>query len=107
MGIVRDNPERVRPDHQSAALSQPDLGGSCIDLLARATRLRYHEFWPCTLSILDSEVIDSPRLHSPKQVTAAYLLALAVAHDGRFVTFGQSIALAAVPGASKQHLAIL
>lgn len=59
-----------------------------IDLLARATHTRYHEFWSCTVSILDSKVIDRSRLHSPKQVTDAYLLALAVAHDGRFVTFG-------------------
>ncbi|AID06390.1 ribonuclease [Mycobacterium tuberculosis] len=65
-----------------------------IDLLARATHTRYHEFWSCTVSILDSKVIDRSRLHSPKQVTDAYLLALAVAHDGRFVTFDQSIASA-------------
>lgn len=78
-----------------------------IDLLARATHTRYHEFWSCTVSILDSKVIDRSRLHSPKQVTDAYLLALAVAHDGRFVTFDQSIALTAVPGATKQHLATL
>ncbi|KCP91703.1 toxin VapC44 [Mycobacterium tuberculosis BTB10-295] len=29
-----------------------------IDLLARATHTRYHEFWSCTVSILDSKVID-------------------------------------------------
>jgi toxin-antitoxin system PIN domain toxin len=78
-----------------------------IDLLGRATRTRYHEFWPCAVSILDSKVVDRSRLHSPKQVTDAYLLALAVAHDGTFVTFDQSIALTAVPGSSKQHLATL
>lgn len=53
-----------------------------IDLLARATHTRYHEFWSCTVSILDSKVIDRSRLHSPKQVTDAYLLALAQALSG-------------------------
>lgn len=107
MGFLCDHPKRVRPRHQPTALSQPNLGAHAIDLLARATHTRYHEFWSCTVSILDSKVIDRSRLHSPKQVTDAYLLALAVAHDGRFVTFDQSIALTAVPGATKQHLATL
>jgi predicted nucleic acid-binding protein len=40
-------------------------------------------------------------------VTDAYLLALAVGHRGRFVTFDQSIALAAVPGAAEQQLVVL
>ncbi len=52
-------------------------------------RTRYHEFWSCT-SILDSKVIDRSRLHNPKQVTDAYLLALAVALDV-VVTFDQSV----------------
>lgn len=78
-----------------------------IDLLTGATHTRYHEFWPCAVSILDSDAIERSRLHSPKQVTDAYLLALAVAQAGRFVTFDQSIALTAVPGAGVQHLTIL
>lgn len=78
-----------------------------IDVLARATRTRHHEFWPCTISVLDSKVIDRSRVHSSKHVTDAYLLALAVARGGRFVTFDQSIPLSAVPGATPQHLTIL
>jgi uncharacterized protein len=76
-----------------------------INLLARATQTQYHEFWPCAVSVLDSRVVDRSRVHSSKQVTDAYLLALAVANGGRFVTFDQSIALTAVPGATKQHVA--
>jgi toxin-antitoxin system PIN domain toxin len=78
-----------------------------IDMLARATRTRHHEFWPCTASILDANTVDGSRLHSSKQVTDAYLLALAVQNAGRFVTFDQSILLNAVPGASQQHLTTL
>jgi hypothetical protein len=40
-------------------------------------------------------------------VTDAYLLALAVAHDGRFVTFDRSLTLATVPGATEEHLVVL
>lgn len=78
-----------------------------IDILARASQTQYHQFWPCTASILDAETIDRPRLHSSRQITDAYLLALAVENDGRFVTFDRSIVLSAVPGAGQQHLVAL
>lgn len=78
-----------------------------IEVLARATRTRHHEFWPCAISLLDSGRVDPSRMHSSRQVTDAYLLAMAVAHDGRFVTFDRSIALTAVPGARGEHLVVL
>lgn len=86
---------------------RPVSASRAIELLARATGTQYHEFWPCTVSIRDPRVVDRSRLHNPKQVTDAYLLALAVENRGRFVTFDQSVALAAVHGATKQHLATL
>ena len=76
-----------------------------IDLLARATSTAHHEFWPCDVSVLDTTAVDRSLLHGPRQVTDAYLLALAVAHDGCFVTFDQSVPLAPVRGATKHHLA--
>jgi|SRR5690625_1560977 len=85
----------------------PVTPSHAIDLLAQATRTRYHQFWTCAVSLLDADVVDPSRVHSSKQVTDAYLLALAVANDGRFVTFDQSIALTAVPGAQRQHLTVL
>jgi toxin-antitoxin system PIN domain toxin len=85
----------------------PVSPSQAIDMLARATRTRYHEFWPCTVSILDVNAVDRSRLHTSKQLTDAYLLALAAENGGRFVTFDQSIALDAVPGARQQHLATL
>jgi uncharacterized protein len=78
-----------------------------IALLARATGTSYHEFWTCEVSILNPDVINPSRVHSPTQVTDAYLLALAVANGGRFVTFDQSVVLTAVPGATKRHLVLL
>lgn len=78
-----------------------------IDLLSQATDTPHHEFWPCSVSVLDVDVIDRSRLHNSRQVTDAYLLALAVANSGRFVTFDQSIALTTILGAQSQHLKIL
>lgn len=78
-----------------------------IALLSRARAGGHHEFWPCDVSVLDGAAVDSSRLHGPRQVTDAYLLALAVAHGGRFVTFDQSLALSAVRGASEEHLTVL
>ena len=78
-----------------------------IGLLSFATQTDYHEFWPCTPSLLDANVVDGSRLHSSRQVTDAYLLALAVENSGRFVTFDRSILLGAVPAAKKRHLIVL
>jgi len=39
-----------------------------------------------------------------RQITDAYLVALAVAHEGRFVTFDRGIAPAAVPEAGRRHV---
>jgi toxin-antitoxin system PIN domain toxin len=78
-----------------------------IDLLGRACAGSHHEFWPCDVSLLDDATIDRSRLHGSRQVTDAYLLALATAHDGRFITFDRSISLAAVPGATDEHLTVL
>jgi toxin-antitoxin system PIN domain toxin len=70
----------------------PVSPSQAMDLLARAAGIAHHEFWPCTISVLDSKLIDRRRVHGPKQVTDAYLLALATAHNGRFVTFDQAVA---------------
>lgn len=80
---------------------------SAIELLERACATRYHTFWPCDVSLLDPTRVDRSRLHGPRQVTDAYLLALASEHGGRLVTLDRSIALASVPGATGEHLVVL
>lgn len=82
-----------------------------IDVVA--TRLReatghaLHEFWPDSVSLLDGEGVDTKRIHGPRQLTDIYLLALAVAHGGRLVTFDKAVPLAAVPRAQKKHLVVV
>jgi uncharacterized protein len=78
-----------------------------IARLREAAATSYHEFWPDDLSVLDPMVIDCARLHGPKQVTDLYLLALAVEHGGRFVTFDNAVLLSPVAGAGAEHLAVI
>lgn len=66
-----------------------------------------HVFWPDSLSLRDDRHFDFERVQGHNQITDMYLLALAVAHGGRLVSFDQSIALASVPGATAEHLLLL
>jgi hypothetical protein len=52
-------------------------------------------------------VADSVRIHGPRQITDVYLIALAVRHDGRFVTLDSAASRDAVIGAEKRHVLVL
>jgi toxin-antitoxin system PIN domain toxin len=78
-----------------------------IKHLAEACREDIHQFWPDEVSLLDPDAIDSTRIHGPRQLTDIYLLALAVRHEGRFVTFDSGIPLAAVRTATTRNLLVL
>jgi toxin-antitoxin system PIN domain toxin len=80
---------------------------AAIDLLERATTTALHEFWPCEVSLLDPALVDRTRVHGPRQVTDAYLLALATARGGRFATFDRSVVLSAVPAATPDTLLVV
>lgn len=85
----------------------PEPPAQAIDRLARAAATEHHEYWPCSVSLLDVELIDHSRLHGHRQVTDAYLLALATANEGRFVTLDQSIPIDAVRNASARNLTLI
>lgn len=78
-----------------------------VGLLGRARDHGSHEFWACDISLLDSRIVDSSRLHGPRQVTDVYLLALAAAHGGRLVTLDRAVPITSVMGATEQHLTVL
>lgn len=80
---------------------------SVMGRLADACRDDVHEFWSDEVSLLDPDVVDSMRIHGPRQLTDIYLLALAVEHLGKFVTFDEGIPLAAVRRATKDNLLVL
>ena len=63
-----------------------------------------HEFWVDEISLLDETVVDFSRLHGHRQVTDAYLLALAVRRDGAIASFDTALPVTAVRGASRKHL---
>ena len=93
-------------------MSQPAYP-NCFPASVVMTRLREatgnaaHQFWPDDVSLLDGDMVDGTFVHGPRQVTDVYLLALAVRHSGRFVTFDGAIAVAAVRGAKPRHLLVL
>ena len=77
-----------------------------VQMLAEATTDPHHEFWPDDVALVGPEV-DPTRLSSHQQITDVYLLALAAAHNGRFVTFDQHVIVRAAPKAASHHLLIL
>lgn len=83
------------------------LAADAVARLAAASAHASHEFWPDDRSLLDPDVLDRSALLGPRQVTDAYLLALAVHHDGRLVTFDRSVGVRAVVGAGPGHLHVL
>lgn len=66
-----------------------------------------HEFWPDDVSLRDDRRVDFDRVHSHRQVTDVYLLALAVAYGGCLVTFDRGVPVSAVRGATARHLRAL
>ena len=75
--------------------------------LGTAKSSGHHEFWADDLSVTDSTVFERNRFGGHQQVTDMYLLALAVKHGGRLVTFATGIVLDAVKGADASHLVAL
>lgn len=63
-----------------------------------------HEFWADDVSMLDETLVDFSRLHGHRQVTDAYLLALAVRHGGAIASFDTALPLTAVLGAGRKHV---
>jgi toxin-antitoxin system PIN domain toxin len=93
-------------------MSQPAYPGArppgmIIERLREALNHAAHAFWPDDASIIDSHAVDSTRIHGARQITDTYLLALALGHGGRLVTFDSGIALAAVRGATARNLVAL
>ena len=75
--------------------------------LAEACDHPSHAFWPQQISLLQEGLIRWERILGPRQITDAYLLALAVAHGGRLVSFDQRLDPQQVTGASANHLWVI
>ena len=80
-----------------------------VDLIGRLRQFAEesnHEFWADEISLRDEKTFAAERIHSSRQLTDLYLLALATKHDGRLVTFDQGIPLSAVRAAKDGNLCV-
>ena len=75
-----------------------------IDRLRLFSAQSDHEFWPDGISLRDEKIFAAERIQSSRQLTDLYLLALAVVHQGRLVTFDHGIPLSSVPHATAANL---
>lgn len=79
------------------------------DLIARLRKFAAqssHEFWPDQISLRDEKIFATERIHSSRQLTDLYLLALAVANGGRLVTFDRGIPISCVRNARAANLCV-
>lgn len=77
-----------------------------LQLLAILIEMPGHHFWPDDLAVGDVFGQFEERLFGHQQITDAYLLALAIAKEGRLVTLDRSIATLAGPEHAA-HLLVL
>jgi uncharacterized protein len=63
-----------------------------LEMLRRITALPGHRFWRDEVTPMEAAVFSSIALVGHRQVTDAYLLALAQHHDGKLATFDAGIA---------------
>jgi toxin-antitoxin system PIN domain toxin len=88
----------------------PGRRTTVADALARLRRFAAvgdHAHWPDDVSILRPGDVDAARLAGHREITDAYLLALAVRHGGALVTFDRSVRTDAVPGFEARHLVVV
>lgn len=98
-GVVRIMSQPSYPTPRPAALVAQRLALACA--------APEHGFWAADVSLLSDGLIDWQRLLGHRQVTDAYLLALATRHQGRLATFDQRISPDLVFGAKPEHLQII
>jgi toxin-antitoxin system PIN domain toxin len=81
---------------------QPVAAGAAR--LAETAATPHHAFWPDDLSVLEPARFAHDRWLDSRQITDAYLLALAVHRGGVFVTLDHGIDISLVTGATPRHL---
>lgn len=98
-GCVRIMASEAYPRKQPVA--------AVMERLRAAANTYSHEFWPDDISVLDADKFDAQRWLTSRQITDAYLLALAVRRGGVFVTLDRNVDRKLVSGAEAQHLAVI
>ena len=80
---------------------------SVVERLGEAVSSPVHEFWSDDISLLDTRLVDAAKIHGPRQLTDAYLLALAMHHGGVFVTFDRAVPVDAARGVARDRFLVL
>lgn len=78
-----------------------------LALLRRMLEWPGHVFWPDDLSLEGSRFHDAFGIGGHRQITDAYLLALAVKHGGLLATFDAGISSLAKPGGAEARAVVL
>jgi toxin-antitoxin system PIN domain toxin len=78
-----------------------------ISRLAILCSSAYHQFWPDSVSLLDSSLFRPQMIAGHQAITDVYLLGLAVRRKARLATFDRSIPLKALLGATSDHLELI
>ncbi len=78
-----------------------------VERLGRFRASGGHTFWPDSVSLCDASRFDLEQVAGARQVSDAYLLALAVINGGRLATLDRGIPLASVSGATAQNLVLI
>lgn len=79
----------VRISSNSAFTAEAVTPAEALELLRRICALPGHEFWPDDVSLVEAEPAPRPAGH--RQVTDAYLLALAISHEGTLATLDRGV----------------
>ncbi|MEB3234840.1 MAG: TA system VapC family ribonuclease toxin [Cyanobacteriota bacterium] len=98
-GVIRILSQPTYPNSRPAAEVAARLAEACSHPA--------HQFWSGGLSLVADGHVSWRRLLGPRQITDAYLLAVAVAEGGRLVTFDQRIGLELVSAARREQLVVI
>lgn len=102
-----DHPKRMHTHHVPAGLSELKAGCGHRGAPGEAAAQPHHDFWADDFSLLEPGTLNWSGILGSRQVTDAYLLALAVRRQGRFVTFDSGIDVKIVSGTAASHLVAL
>ena len=104
--IVENGVVRImsHPSYSQGARFTP---GDLISRLRTFATQTNHEFWPDDVSLRDGKLFTAERIHSSRQLTDLYLLALATQHAGKLATFDRSIPIFAVCSAKAENLCVI
>ncbi len=86
---------------------EPIRPDTAVELISRFCRDGKHHAWTDTVSLTDASLFAPQFMRGHAQITDIYLLALAMKMGGYLATLDRSIPLAAVRGASTNHLAVI